>query len=288
MSISAAFDPYLGSQIKPDNALTHLWNYALGGAGLGPTYQRFGVPNATTPYRSTTGQYVGTDTSKVGGNNRNIDIGKLANQISSDYVGVDPTKQQVVTHGDDKYIIGKDQKVVGKQVLDKDAPTGVGRVIAGGLDAWDKLIPNWGGGTDKDRDKRDTATKIEDAQTTRKKTPADRLIEQQQMQTAYHQANQPLYDQMYERNMQMINQIGENQMARDLNYLKQAYPLQQAASWDATRRGLYGDLYSSSRAQTRAGQAALAESAMYGAVAQQANAAANLRGRYSGKNISIG
>ena len=34
-------------------------------------------------------------------------------------------------------------------------------------------------------------------------------------------------------------------------------------------------------------ESAGAEALMYGAVAQQANAAANMRGRYSGRNISI-
>jgi hypothetical protein len=219
---------------------------------------------------------------------RNIDLEKLGNQISSDYVGVDPTQQQVVTHDDQQYVIGKDQKVVGNQVLDKDAPTGLGRVWAGGLDAWDKLIPNWGGGTDKDRDKRDTATKIEDAQTTREKTQTDKFLEQNQLNQAIHQSQQGMYDQWNRNARTLANQIGEDQMARDINYLKQAYPITQAAAWDATRRGIYGDKYSSSAAQRRMGEAALAESAMYGAVAQQANAAANMRGTYRGKNVGFG
>ena len=73
-----------------------------------------------------------------------------------------------------------------------------------------------------------------------------------------------------------------------LNYIKQLYPLAQAANWDATMRGLYGDKHSTSAAQRRAAEAAGAEAVMYAAVANQANAAANMRGRYTGKNISFG
>ena len=53
-------------------------------------------------------------------------------------------------------------------------------------------------------------------------------------------------------------------------------------------RGLYGDKYSASAAQRRAGEAALAEAAMYQGVAQQATAAANMRGSYRGKNVGFG
>ena len=281
------FDPYLGSQIAPNNATSYLWNYALGGGRFGPNYQRFGVPNPTEPYRGISGNFVGMDTApgRVG---RNIDLQNLSNRMSSDYVGVDPTKQQVVTHKDNKYIIGKDQKVVGDQVLAKDAPTGLGRVWAGGLDAWDKLIPNWGGGTDKDRDKRDTATKIEDAQTTRKKTSADKFIEQNQLNQALHESKRGMYSDWNKNILDLNKRIGEQQLAMDLNYLQQAYPITQAAAWDATRRGIYGDKYSSSAAQRRAAEAAGAEATMYQAVAQQANAAANLRGSYRGKNIGFG
>ncbi len=280
------FDPYLSSQIKPSNVRTHLYDYILNRVGIGPTTERFGVPNPTTPYVGVGGNYVGMDTSP-GSVGRNIDLEKLGNQISSDYVGVDPSEQQVVTHKDNKYVIDKDQKVVGNQVLDKDAPTGIGRVIAGGLDAWDKLIPNWGGGTDKDRDKRDTATKIEDAQTTRKKTQTDRFLEQNQLNQAIHESQQGMYNQWNKNARVLANQIGEDQMARDINYLKQAYPITQAAAWDATQRSLYGDKYSASAAQRRAAESAGAEAQMLAGIASQANAAANMRGRYAGKNISI-
>ena len=283
------FDPYLDSlksTIKPSNVRTHLYDYILNRVGVGPTTERFGVPNPTTPYVGVGGNYVGMDTSP-GNVGRNIDLKAVQNEVASDYVGIDPSKQQVITKDGKNYVIGKDQKVAGGLVVDEDAPTGVGRVIAGVGDAWDKLIPNWGGGVDKDRDKRDNAPKLKDAETTRKKTTTDRLLDQEKLQTAIHQSKQPMYDDMHRRNLDLINQVGEQQLARDLNYLKQAYPLQQAAAWDATKRGIYGDKYSASAAQRRAAESAGAEAQMLAGIASQANAAANMRGRYAGKNISI-
>ena len=288
----SVYDPYLGSAIRPNNAQSHLWNYALGGAGLGPTSPTFSVPNPTAPYRGVGGNFVGMDTApgRVG---RDIDLEKLNNRISSDYVGVDPTKQQVVTHEDNKYVIGKDQKVDAGEVVDKKAPTGIWRNITGAVDAITGVTPwktdyDMRSGPDIGKTKDQLPTKIEDAQTTRKKTASDRVLEQADLQRAYHLKNQPMYDAMHNRNMEVVNQIAENQMARDLNYLKQAYPLAQAAAWDATQRSLYGDKYSTSAAQRRAAEAAGAEATMYAAVAQQANAAANLRGSYRGKNIGFG
>ena len=292
------FDPFidpiketLSSTIKPSNVRTHLYDYILNRLGVGPTTERFGVPDPTKPYigvdgKPVTGNYVGMDTSP-GNVGRNIDLEAIQNEIANPYVGVDPSKQQVITKDGKNYVIGKDQKVAGGLVVDEDAPTGVGRVIAGGLDAWDKLIPNWGGGVDKDRDKRDNAPKLTDAETTREKTAADRVIDQEKLQTAIHQSKQPMYDDMHRRNLDLINKVGETQLARDLNYLKQAYPIAQAAAWDATKRGIYGDKYSASAAQRRMGESAGAEAQMLAGIASQANAAANMRGRYSGRNISI-
>tara|TARA_R100000152_G_C6772051_1_gene198778 strand:- start:948 stop:1781 length:834 start_codon:yes stop_codon:yes gene_type:complete len=274
------FDPYLSSQVLPNNPLTHLYNYSLnrlrGGAPGAPLV---GVPNPTTPYRGVGGNYVGMDTSP-GSVGRNIDLEKIGNQISSDYVGVDPTKQQVVTHDDQQYVIGKDQKVVGDQVLDKDAPTGLGRWFGGAIDAVT--------GNKWDHDKRDSATLIGDAQTTREKTQTDRFLEQNQLNQAIHQSQQGMYNQWNRNARTLANQIGEDQMARDLNYLKQSYPIAQAAAWDATNRALYGDRYSASAAQRREREGSLSEAAMYGAVAQQANAAANMRGSYRGRNVGFG
>jgi precorrin-4 methylase len=79
----------------------------------------------------------------------------------------------------------------------------------------------------------------------------------------------------------------EAQAAADLNYQKQMYPIVQAAAWDATKRGIYGDKYSASAAQRRAAESAGAEAQMLAGIASQANAAANMRGRYAGRNISI-
>ena len=277
----STFDPYLSSQVLPNNPLTHLYNYSLnrlrGGAPGAPLV---GVPNPTTPYRGVGGNYVGMDTSP-GSVGRNIDLEKLGNQISSDYVGVDPSQQQVVTHDDQQYVIGKDQKLEGDQIIDKDLKTNsLGRWFGGAIDAVT--------GNKWDLDKRDSATPIEGAQTTRKKTQTDKFLEQQKLLQGLHQSNQGMYDQWNLNARTLANQIGEDQMARDINYLKQAYPITQAAAWDATQRSLYGDKYSSSAAQRRARESALAEAAMYGAVAQQANAAANMRGTYRGKNVGFG
>ena len=277
----STFDPYLSSQVLPNNPLTHLYNYSLnrlrGGAPGAPLV---GVPNPTTPYRGVGGNYVGMDTAP-GSVGRNIDLQKIGNQISSDYVGVDPTQQQVVTHDDQQYVIGKNQKLEGDQIIDKDLKTNsLGRWFGGAIDAVT--------GNKWDLDKRDSATKIEDAQTTREKTQTDRFLEQNQLNQAIHASQQGMYNQWNKNARVLANQIGEDQLARDLNYLKQAYPITQAAAWDATRRGIYGDKYSASAAQRRMGEAALAEAAMYGAIAQQANAAANMRGSYRGKNVGFG
>ena len=280
------FDPYLDSlksTIKPSNVRTHLYDYVLNRVGLGPTTERFGVPNPTTPYVGVGGNYVGMDTSP-GNVGRNIDLKAVQNEVASDYVGIDPSKQQVITKDGKNYVIGKDQKVVGQTVLDEDAPTGLGRWWAGTKDLFT--------GNKYDYDKRgkygtQDDQLLKDTETTRKKTTTDRLLDQEKLQTAIHQSKQPMYDDMHRRNLQLINQVGEQQLARDLNYLKQAYPLQQAAAWDATKRGIYGDKYSASAAQRRAAESAGAEAQMLAGIASQANAAANMRGRYAGKNISI-
>jgi len=276
------FDPYLDSlksTIKPSNVRTHLYDYVLNRVGLGPTTERFGVPNPTTPYIGVGGNYVGMDTSP-GNVGRNIDLEKISSQASGSHVGLNPDTQQVVTHDGQEYIIGKDQKLEGDQIIDKDLKTNsLGRWFGGAIDAVT--------GNKWDLDKRDSATPIEDAQTTRKKTATDRLLDQDKLQTAIHQSKQPMYDDMHRRNLDLINQVGEQQLARDLNYLKQAYPLQQAAAWDATKRGLYGDKYSASAAQRRAQESAGAEALMLSGIANQANAAANMRPRFAGRNISI-
>ena len=294
----SVYDPYLGSAIRPNNAQSYLWNYALGGAGLGPTSPTFSVPNPTAPYRGVGGNFVGMDTApgRVG---RDIDLEALQNQVASPYRNVG-SDQKTVKHKKDTYVIGKDQEVVGGKIVAKDRPKGGEGMLAS--------IKDWLDPT-KDRDKKggisvkgddgkwkyqvgDPTTgygmKVSDMDKAVKKTASDRLLEQAELERAYHQKNQPMYDAMHQRNMEMVNQIGENQMARDLNYLKQAYPLAQAAAWDATQRSLYGDKYSTSAAQRRAAEAAGAEATMYAAVANQANAAANLRGSYRGKNIGFG
>ena len=288
--MSINYDPYLGSQIKPNDALSFLWTYALGKAGLSPTAPRSDVPNPTTPYRGTSGKYIGTDTSKVGGNNRNIDLEALDPNINSEYVGVNPDEQNVYVDKDGQaYIIDKDQKVVGKTVLPKDAPTGLGRWWAGYKDWEDKVM----GRPDIDRDKRgDYGTEddqlLKDTPMTRPKSQTERMFDQEKTQQAIEEMNAPSTKAKKVEALNEAMKTAEHQAAVDLNYIKQLYPLAQAANWDATMRGLYGDKHSTSAAQRRAAEAAGAEAVMYAAVANQANAAANMRGRYTGKNISFG
>ena len=280
--MSERFDPYLGSGIKRDDAINFLWEYALGKAGLTPKAPRSDVPNPTTPYIGTSGNYVGTDTSKVGGNNRNIDL-ELNPNINSEYVGVNPDEQNVVVHDGQHYVIDKDQRLVGDQVLSKDTPVfGQGKARVG------RGILDFITGNKWDFDKRDSATNVIDAQTTRPKSQTEKLLDQEETKRVIEEQNK---DSNQAKKTEALNdamKTAEHQAAVDLNYMKQLYPIAQAAAWDATQRGLYGDKYSASAAQRRLGESAAAEARMYAAVAQQANAAANMRGRFTGKNISFG
>ena len=275
----STFDPYLGSLIKPSNVKTHLYDYILNRLGVGPTAPQITVPD--TPYKSTTGKYVGTDTSKVGGNNRNIDLEK--SDLHSQYVGVNPDTQNVIERDGQMYIIDKDKKIAGKTVVDDDAPTGLGRVGAGIRDALDWINP-WG--VDQDRDKRggwgtQDDVLVNQLPKTRLKSPAELEIDQDLAKEGH-------YDRKNDKALDRAMKTAEHQSAVDLNYMKQMYPIAQAAAWDATNRALYGDKYSTSAAQRRMAESAGAEALMYGAVAQQANAAANMRPRFAGKNLSIG
>ena len=270
----STFDPYLSSQVNPANVKTFLYDYALNRLGLGPKAPSMGVPNVDTPYKGTSGNFVGTDTSKVGGNNRNIDLERP--DLHSNYVGLNPDTQNVVQHDGQAYIINKDQRLVGDQVLSKDAPVfgkWQGRVGKGLLDLI--TLNKW------DFDKRNTATSIEDAQKTRVKSPAE-------LEMDADLAKEGHYDRKNDKALDRAMKTAEHQAAVDLNYMKHLYPIAQAAAWDATKRGIYGDKYSASAAQRRMVESAGAEAQMMTGIANQANAAANLRGRYTGKNLSFG
>ncbi len=268
----STFDPYLSSLVKPDDVKSHLYNYMLNRLGVGPKAPQVPVPD--TPYKGTSGNFVGTDTSKVGGNNRNIDLERP--DLHSNYVGLDPDTQNVVEHDGQAYIIDKDQRLVGDQVLSKDTPVfgqGKARVGRGLLDLI--TLNKW------DFDKRNTATNISEAQQTRPKSPAE-LERDRDLALEGHD------DRKKDKALDRAMKTAENQAAVDLNYMKQMYPIAQAAAWDATKRGIYGDKYSASAAQRRMAEAAGAEAQMMTGIANQANAAANLRGRYTGKNLSFG
>ena len=294
------FDPYLDSlksTIKPSNVRTHLYDYVLNSVGLGPTTERFGVPNPTTPYIGVGGNYVGMDTSP-GNVGRNIDLEKLNEEINNPYKNVNEN-QQAVKYKGKNYVIGDDQEIVGGKVVAKDRPKGGEGMLAS--------IKDWLDPT-QDRDKKGGVSvksddgkwkyqvgdpntgygmKVADMDEAVKKSQTDKFLEQNQLDQALHQSKQPMYDDMHRRNLELINKVGETQLARDLNYLKQAYPITQAAAWDATNRGIYGDKYSASAAQRRLGESSAAEAMMLSGIASQANAAANMRPRFAGKNISI-
>ena len=275
----ATFDPYLTSQINPANARTFLYDYALNRLGLGPKAPSMGVPNVDTPYKGTSGKFVGTDTSKVGGNNRNIDLERP--DLHSNYVGVDPDKQNVVEYKGNVYAIDKDQQLAGDRVIDKDAPKGFWKGVASTIDALTFDATNldqrgriWSGYKGRPID-------VETLPTTRPKSQAELEMDRDLALEGHDDRKK---DKALDRSMK----TAEHQAAVDLNYMKQMYPIAQAAAWDATNRALYGDKYSTSAAQRRMAESAGAEALMYGAVAQQANAAANMRPRFAGKNLSIG
>ena len=118
--------------------------------------------------------------------------------------------------------------------------------------------------------------------------PTTRAKSQAELEIDRDIATEARSDRRKEKALDQAIKTYEAQAATDLNTMKQMYPIAQAAAWDATNRALYGDKYSTSAAQRRAAESAGAEATMLAAVANQANAAANLRGRFTGKNISFG
>ena len=82
------------------------------------------------------GQYVGTDTRRIGGNNRNIDLantGSISDKYDMTVVG---PNEEVITRGGKKIIVPKDR------------PRGGGRIIPGTRDWWDWVT----GQPDQDHD----------------------------------------------------------------------------------------------------------------------------------------
>jgi len=275
----STFDPYLDSLIKPSNVKTHLYDYILNKMGAGPTAPSMGVPNVNTPYKGTSGNFVGTDTSKVGGNNRNIDLERP--DLHSNYVGVDPDKQNIVNYKGNVYAIDKDQELAGDRVIQKGKPKGFWKGVLSTVDAitFDALNLDQRGRVYTGYKGR--PIDVETLPTTRAKSQAE-LERDRDLALEGHD------DRKKDKALDRAMKTAENQAAVDLNYMKQMYPITQAAAWDATQRGLYGDKYSTSAAQRRASEAAGAEAAMYTAVANQANAASNMRGSYRGRNVGFG
>ena len=136
--------------------------------------------------------------------------------------------------------------------IGEEAPTGLRRVGAALLD--------WASFGLADKDKRGNlfggqhsqsgfglAPTPEQTKKENKKARADAYLERQL------QLSQLQFDPKYRR--ALLNETADAQ----LDLMKRAYPIQQAAAWDATKRALYGDKMSLSARQRRRSEAAAAE-----------------------------
>lgn len=198
-------------------------------------------------------------------------LNDLANKAGSSYTNVDPN-QKVVKYDGEDYVIGKDQRLVGDKVISKKAPKGLERVIKGLLDPF---TPK-----DHDLDERDQAVNILDQEIAKQQTAGEK-------RAAELEYNQEVSRRQNELAQQRQQQTWDLAKQAQVNFMKETYPLAQAAAWDATRRSLYGDKHSLSAQQRRAAQAFGAEADMSRAIAAQAQAAAALRGKYTGRNVAI-
>ena len=196
-------------------------------------------------------------------------LNDLANKVGSSYTNVTP-KQKVVKYDGEDYVIGKDQRLVGNKVISKKAPKGLERVVKGFLDPF----------TPKDLDQRDQAVNILDQEVAQQQTAAEKLQAQIKLNQEVSRRQNEIAQQRQQQTWDLAKQA-------QVNFMKETYPLAQAAAWDATRRSLYGDKHSLSAQQRRAGEAFRAEADMGRAVAAQAQAAAALRGKYTGRNVAI-
>ena len=210
------------------------------------------------------GQYVGTDTRRIGGNNRNIDLantGSISDKYDMTVVGPD---EEVITRGKEKIIVPKDR------------PTGIPRVIAGTRD-W----LSWLKGGDADIDKLDGRTLPE-------LTAREKALKEKQTQIQVEQAglgHEERKQQIELRKQQRIAEITTNAQVRTAEKL---YPLMRAAGWDQLGRALYGDKYSPTKAQRRVLMSQTGEASMINAIANQASAGIVGRPTYRGKNIAFG
>tara|TARA_R100001443_G_scaffold12441_3_gene22098 strand:+ start:200 stop:1018 length:819 start_codon:yes stop_codon:yes gene_type:complete len=201
-------------------------------------------------------------------------LNDLANKVGSSYTNVTPN-QKVVKYDGEDYVIGKDQRLVGNKVISKKAPVfGKGQARIG------KGIIDFFTGNKWDLDKRNEAVNVLDQEVAQQQTPAEKLQTQIKLNQEVSKAQNELAQQRQQQTWDLAKQA-------QVNFMKETYPLAQAAAWDATRRSLYGDKYSLSAQQRRAAQAFGAEADMSRAIAAQAQAAAALRGKYTGRNVAI-
>ena len=210
------------------------------------------------------GQYVGTDTRRIGGNNRNIDLantGSISDKYDMTVVGPD---EEVITRGKEKIIVPKDR------------PTGIPRAIASTRD-W----LSWLKGGDADIDKLDGRPLPELTRRQQSLSDKETQIKVEQLGLGHEERKQ----QIELRKQQRIAEITTNAQVRTAEKL---YPLMRAAGWDQLGRALYGDNYSPTKAQRRVLMSQTGEASMINAIANQASAGIVPRPTYRGKNIAFG
>ena len=210
------------------------------------------------------GQYVGTDTRRIGGNNRNIDLantGSISDKYDMTVVGSD---EEVITRGKEKIIVPKDR------------PRGIPRAIASTRD-W----LSWLKGGDADIDKLDGRPLPELTRRQQSLSDKETQIKVEQLGLGHEERKQ----QIELRKQQRIAEITTNAQVRTAEKL---YPLMRAAGWDQLGRALYGDNYSATKAQRRVLMSQTGEASMINAIANQASAGIVPRPTYRGKNIAFG
>ena len=211
------------------------------------------------------GQYVGTDTRRIGGNNRNIDLantGSISDKYDMTVVG---PNEEVITRGGKKIIVPKDR------------PRGGGRIIPGTRDWWDWVT----GQPDQDHDKQSGRPLPELTRRQQSLSDKETQIKVEQLGLGHEERKQ----QIELRKQQRIAEITTNAQVRTAEKL---YPLMRAAGWDQLGRALYGDNYSATKAQRRVLMSQTGEASMINAIANQASAGIVPRPTYRGKNIAFG
>ena len=254
------------------NPQQYLWDYIGNALNLPTQNVTPTVPATGGEQIPSTGAYVvpqpvpntGMDTQS---GERDIDLNQYAGPSSDQYDYTDV--------GPDEEVIEQGGKLI---IVPKDRSTGIPRVIEGTGDK----IREWFNLPDKDYDKRDTVRPLPPL------TREQKVLKEIEIQGKAEDAERGQRDKRKQEEAIYRQEVTEQEMANRYRQAQQYYDLVQKGAWDATMRNIYGDKYSPTKAQNRMAKSALAEAAMYGAVAQQASAGIVPRSRYQGKNIAIG